>query len=130
MIRRLIEARLARARVLAESLVDAVDDRGQRLLAELAVERRRLLTLTVIAVAAFFVGLIAVVWVAATVVALAWDTEWRQTVLLAVMAFWLLLALLLGLRARTLLSAGENAFEYTRRVAAEDLERLRQRLRS
>ncbi len=130
MIRRLIEARLARARVLAESLVDAVDDRGQLLLAELAVERRRLLTLTVIAVAAFFVGLIAVVWVAATVVALAWDTEWRQTVLLAVMAFWLLLALLLGLRARTLLSAGENAFEYTRRVAAEDLERLRQRLRS
>ena len=129
MLRRLLGPRLTGLREAANELVDGLDDRARLLVLELAVERRRLARLAVVVLAALVVGIIALVWAAATVVALTWDTPWRDAVLLGLLAFWILFALALALKARSLLKAGDEAFRLSRQVAGDDLARIREALR-
>jgi len=129
MLRRLLEARLLGARRVAAEVVDGLDDRAKLFALEMAAEQQRLTKLAVVALVALIVSALAVVWAAATVVALTWDTEWRHFTLLALLAFWILAAAGLCLKARTMLKAGGNAFRLSRQVAAEDFSRLREILR-
>ena len=129
MLRRLLGPRLTGLREAANELVDGLDDRARLLVLELAVERRRLARLAVVVLAALVVGIIALVWAAATVVALTWDTPWRDAVLLGLLAFWILFALALALKARSLLQAGDEAFRLSRQVAGDDVARIREALR-
>lgn len=128
-LRRLLEARLGGARRLAAEVLDGIDDRGKLLALELAAEQQRLTRLAVFALLALIVSTLAIVWCAATLVALTWDTEWRNFTLLALLAFWILFAAGLGLKLRSLLKKGENAFRLSREVATEDFNRLRELLR-
>jgi uncharacterized membrane protein YqjE len=128
-LRRLLEARLGGARRLAAEVLDGIDDRGKLLALELAAEQQRLTRLAVLALLALIVSTLAIVWCAATVVALAWDTEWRNFTLLAMLAFWILFAAGLGLKLRSLLKQGGDAFRLSREVATEDFNRLRELLR-
>ena len=127
MLRRLLGPRLTGLREAANELVDGLDDRARLLVLELAVERRRLARLAVVVLAALVVGIIALVWAAATVVALTWDTPWRAAALLGLLAFWILFAL--ALKARSLLKAGDEAFRLSRQVAGDDVARIREALR-
>ena len=141
MLRRLLGPRLTGLREAANELVDGLDDRARLLVLELAVERRRLARLAVVVLAALVVGIIAnyacvaadtfsaLVWAAATVVALTWDTPWRAAALLGLLAFWILFALALALKARSLLKAGDEAFRLSRQVAGDDVARIREALR-
>ena len=129
MLRRLLGPRLTGLREAANELVDGLDDRARLLVLELAVERRRRARLAVVVLAALVVGIIALVWAAATVVALTWDTPWRAAALLGLLAFWILFALALALKARSLLKAGDEAFRLSRQVAGDDVARIREALR-
>lgn len=130
MLRELIDSRLASARRAASEAVDGLNDRSELFVAEFGQERQRLFTLVMFGVATLVVCVVALVWAAASLVALAWDTAWRTHALIGMMAFWVLLALALGLRVRRLLTLGSDAFKLTRRVVAEDYERLKEKLRS
>ena len=46
--------------------------------------------------------IVAVVWAAATLVAFAWDTQWRNLTLVGLLVFWLAFAVVLGLRAKAI----------------------------
>jgi uncharacterized membrane protein YqjE len=129
MLRRLIEARFAGVRRLASDVVDGLDDRTRLFVLELAAEQQRLTRLAILALSALIVSVLAVVWAAATVVALAWDTEWRNTILLALLAFWIVSAVTLCLKTRSLLKAGDSAFPLSRQVAADDFTHAREVLR-
>lgn len=129
MLRRLLESRLAGARHLASEVIDGADDRSKLLALEFAVEKQRLTRLVLVGLGALVVSVLAVVWAAATLVAFTWDTEWRHATLLALLAFWLALAVGLCLKARRLIQARDDAFRLSRQVAAEDLNRLREALR-
>lgn len=129
LIRRLIDARLNGVRRVANLLVDGLDDRSQLLVVEFADEQRRLTDLAITAFAAVVVAIVSVVWAAATVVALTWDTEYRMLSLVGLLVFWFAAALFLGYRVRALLGAGREAFPLSRRVASDDLEQLREALR-
>ena len=129
MLRRLLGPRLTGLREAANELVDGLDDRARLLVLELAVERRRLARLAVVVLAALVVGIIALVWAAATVVAQTWDTPWRAAALLGLLAFWILFALALALKARSLLKAGDEAFRLSRQVAGDYVARIREALR-
>ncbi|MGE0796860.1 MAG: phage holin family protein [Lautropia sp.] len=129
LLRRLIDARLQGVRRIASEFVDGLDDRSQLFIVEFADEQKRLIDLAITAFAAVVVAIVAIVWAAATVVALTWDTEWRMVSLVGLLAFWFAAALFLGYRVRSLLGAGRNAFPLSRRVASDDLEQLREALR-
>jgi uncharacterized membrane protein YqjE len=129
MLRRLIEARFAGVRRLASDVVDGLDDRTRLFVLELAAEQQRLTRLAVLALTALMVSAVAVVWAAATLVAFAWDTQWRNATLVAVLAFWIISALVLCLKARTLLKAGDGAFRLSRQVATDDFSHVREVLR-
>jgi uncharacterized membrane protein YqjE len=129
MLRRLLESRLAGARRLASEVIDGADDRSKLLALEFAVEKQRLTRLVLVGLGALVVSVLAVVWAAATLVAFTWDTEWRHATLLALLAFWLALAVGLCLKARRLIQARDDAFRLSREVAAEDFNRLREALR-
>ena len=129
MLRRLLGPRLTGLREAANELVDGLDDRARLLVLELAVEGRRLARVAAVVLAALVVGIIALVWAAATVVALTWDTPWRAAALLGLLAFWILFALALALKARSLLKAGDEAFRLSRQVAGDDVARIREALR-
>jgi uncharacterized membrane protein YqjE len=129
MLRRLIEARFAGVRRLATDVVDGLDDRTKLFVLELAAEQQRLTRLAILALGALIVSALAVVWAAATLVAFTWDTEWRHTTLLALLAFWIICALALCLKARNLLKAGEGAFRLSRQVASDDFTHVREVLR-
>jgi uncharacterized membrane protein YqjE len=129
MLRRLIEARFAGVRQVAAEVVDGLDDRTKLFVLELAAEQQRLTRLAVLALAALIVSALAVVWAAATLVAFTWDTDWRNTTLLALLAFWLMCAVALCLKARSLLKAGDGAFRLSRQVATDDFTRVREILR-
>jgi uncharacterized membrane protein YqjE len=128
MLRRLLEARLVGARRLAAEVLDGLDDRSQLLALEWAVEQQRLTTLAIVTLVALIVSTVAVVWCAATLVALAWDTEWRNFALLGLLAFWVIFAVAAWLKLRSLMKQGKEAFRLTRQVAAEDFSRLREHL--
>jgi len=129
MLRRLIESRLAGARRLASEVVEGLDDRSKLFALELAAEQQRLTRLVIIALAALIVSAIALVWGAATLVVLVWDTEWRQTVVLALLAIWIGAAVGLCLKAKDLLSSAEGAFKLSRQVAIDDFTQAREVLR-
>lgn len=130
MFRRLIESRLRDARRVANELVDGLDDRGRLFVLELAAEQKRITGLAMVAFATVVVVVVTLVWAAATVVALAWDTEWRTTALVGMLAFWVVSSLILALRLRALLASMDQAFRLSRQVAAEDVARLREVLGS
>jgi hypothetical protein len=69
------------------------------------------------------------VWAAATLVAFTWNTSWREETLLGLLAFWILLAAVLGFKARSLVKSSGDAFRLSRQVATEDFSRLREALR-
>ncbi|NLD55855.1 MAG: hypothetical protein GX652_14485 [Burkholderiaceae bacterium] len=128
MLRRVLASRLAGVRHLTAEVLEGLDDRARLVGGELAIEQRRLLRLVVVALAALLVSVIAVVWAAATVVAFAWDTDWRNIALWTLLAAWILGALGLALWARALLQGCRDAFPLTRRVARDDLQRMRELL--
>ncbi len=128
MLRRLLASRLGGFRQLAAELLDGLDDRARLVGGELGVEQKRLLQLVLVALGALVVSVIAAVWTAATVVAFAWDTEWRNVALVALLAAWLLAAVGLALWARALLRGCRDAFPLTRQVARDDVQRLRELL--
>lgn len=129
MLRRLIEARLVGVRRLANEVVDGFDDRSKLFALELAAEQQRLLKLVLLALGALIVSILALVWGAATLVAFTWDTEWRHATLLALLAFWVLCALSLCVKLRSVLKAGEESFRLSRQVATDDFTRLRETIR-
>lgn len=129
MLRRLIETRLGRARRMAADVVDGLDDRSTLFALELAAEQQRLTRLVIVVLGALVVSILAVVWAAATLVAFTWDTEWRHFTLLGLLAFWVLFALVLALKAKALLESANEAFRLTRQVATDDFERLREVLK-
>ena len=106
-----------------------LDDRSKLFTLELAEEQQRLTRLVIVALGALVVSIVAVVWAAATLVAFTWDTEWRQVTLVGLLVFWLAFAVVLGLKAKSLLEDSREAFRFTRQVAADDVERLREALR-
>src|SRR5690606_13972947 len=128
MLRRFLASRLDGVRHLTAEVVEGLDDRARLVGGELAIEQRRLLRLVIVALAALVVSVIAAVWAAATVVAFAWDTDWRNVALWALLAVWILGALALALWARALLRGCRDAFPLTRRVAKGDLQRIRELL--
>lgn len=129
LLRRLLESRLAGVRRAAHEVVDELDDRSRLFVLELAAEQQRLARLVIVVLGALVVTVIAMVWAAATVVALAWDTGWRDAALLGLLAFWVVFAAVLAVWARSLWKAGSEAFQLSRQVAGEDLSRLREALR-
>jgi uncharacterized membrane protein YqjE len=129
MIRRLLGTRLSAIRQVAHDFVDGLDDRGRLFALELAAERRRLARLVVVVLVALVVGIIAVVWAAATVIAFAWDTPWRNAALLGLLAFWMILAVVMALAARRLLKGSHDPFRLSRQIVTEDVARLREVLR-
>lgn len=129
MLRRFLQSRLAGVRHLAADFADGLDDRSKLFSLELAAERQRLTRLVIAAVGAFLASMVAIVWAAATLVAFTWDTEWRHVVLLSLLAFWVALALGLCIKALGLLQAGGQAFRFSRQVAADDLDRVRESMR-
>jgi uncharacterized membrane protein YqjE len=128
MLRRILASRLAGVRQLAGEVVDGLDDRAKLFTLELAAEQDRLLRLAIVALGALVVTVIALVWAAATVVAFAWDTEWRTLALVGVLVFWIGTAAALCLWARSLARASRQAFPLTRQVAEDDLQRMREML--
>jgi len=128
MLRQLLASRLAGVRQLVSVAAEEAADRARLFGSELAVEQRRLVRLIAVTLGAVLVAVIAVVWAAATVVAFTWDTEWRHVALLALLASWLLAAVGLALWARALLAAARQSFPLSRRVAQDDLRRLREML--
>jgi uncharacterized membrane protein YqjE len=129
LLRRLLGSRLAGIREVAHEVLDGLDDRSRLFALELATERQRLTRLVVAVVATLVVAVIALVWAAATAVALAWDTPWRHLTLLALLAFWIIGAVALGLWARALARERDSAFRLSRQVVTEDVARLREALR-
>lgn len=129
LLRRLLGPRLAGVREVAQEVLDGLDDRTRLFALELAVERRRLARLVLAVLATLVVAVIALVWAAATVVALAWDTPWRHFALLGLLVFWILVAVALGLWAHGIAKGREAAFRLSRQVASEDVARLREALR-
>lgn len=128
MLRQALASRLAGVRHLAAEVIEGLDDRARLVAGEVAIEQRRLLLLVVAALGALIVGVIAMVWAAATVVAFTWDTEWRNLALLSLLALWILAAVGLALWARTLLQGCRDAFPLTRQVARDDIQRMRELL--
>jgi len=129
LLRRLLGPRLAGVREVAQEVLDGLDDRSRLFALELAAERQRLTRLTVAVLATFVVAVIALIWAAATVVVLAWDTPWRHFALLGLLAFWILVTIVLGLWARGLAKARDAAFRLSRQVVTDDVARLREALR-
>jgi uncharacterized membrane protein YqjE len=129
MLRRFLESRLAGARRVAAETLDGLDDRSRLFALELAAEQQRLTRLVIITLSALVVSIVAVVWAAATLVAITWDTEWRHVTLLGLLLFWLLFAAVLCLKAKGLLQAGRKAFRFSRQVATDDFERMREALK-
>ena len=129
LLRRLLGPRLAGVREVAHELLDGLDDRTRLFAVELAAERQRLARLVVAVLAALIVAVIALVWAAATVVALAWDTPWRDVALLGLLAFWIVCAVALGFWAQRLARARDKTFRLSRQVVSEDVARLREALR-
>jgi len=129
MLRRLIEARFAGVRRVAGGLIDGLDDRTRLFVLELAAEQQRLTRLVMFALGALIASALAVVWAAVTLVAFAWDTPYRYATLLGLLAFWVVCAVWLGLRARSLLKGVDEAFPLSRRVAADDFEQVREAVR-
>ena len=129
MLRRLIEARFAGVRRAASGVIDGLDDRTRLFVLELAAEQQRLTRLAMFALGALFVSALAVVWAAATLVAFAWDTPYRNVTLLGLLAFWIIGAIALCLKARSLLKGMTEAFPLSRRVAADDFEQVREAVR-
>jgi uncharacterized membrane protein YqjE len=129
MLRRLLEARFAGMRRVAGEMIDGLDDRSRLFILELAAEQQRLARLAVYGLGALIVSVLAVFWTAATLVALAWDTEWRHATLLGLLAFWIISTIILCLKARNLLKTVEDAFPLSRQVAADDFAQVRESLR-
>ncbi len=129
LLRRLLGPRLAGVREVAQEVLDGLDDRSRLFALELAAERQRLTRLLVAVLATLVVGVISLVWAAATVVALAWDTPWRHFALLGLLVFWILGAIALGMWAHGLATARDTAFRLSRQVVTEDVARLREALR-
>lgn len=129
MFRRYLESRLAGTRRLANDVVQGLDDRSKLFALELAAEQRRLIRLVIMALGALVVSILALVWAAATLVALTWDTEWRHATLLGTLAAWVIFAIVLSLKAKGLLESTDQAFKFTRQVAADDFDRLRETLK-
>jgi uncharacterized membrane protein YqjE len=129
MLRRFFESRFSGARRIAAAAADGLNDRSTLFASELAAEQSRLTRLVVVGLGALMVSLVAVVWAAATLVALTWDTEWRHATLVGLLLFWLASAGVLCIKAKALLRAGGDAFRFSRQVAADDLEQLREALK-
>jgi uncharacterized membrane protein YqjE len=129
MLRRFIESHFAGARRAAADALDGLGDRSKLFTLELAEEQQRLTRLVIVALGALVVSIVAGVWAAATLVAFTWDTEWRHVTLVGLLVFWLAFAVVLGLKAKSLLEDSREAFRFTRQVAADDVERLREALR-
>ena len=129
MFRRFLESRLAGARRLAAEALDGLDDRSRLFTLELAAEQQRLTRLVLVALGALVVSIVAVVWAAATLVAFTWDTEWRDLTLVGLLVFWIAFAAALCLKARSLLQASDQAFRFSRQVAADDVHAIREALK-
>ena len=128
MLRRVLASRLGGVRHLAADLLEGLDDRARLVGGELAIEQKRLLLLVLVGLGALVVAVIAAVWAAATVVAFTWDTQWRNVALLSLLALWCLAATGLAFWARALLRGCRDAFPLTRRVARDDVQRMRELL--
>lgn len=114
---------------MAVEALDGLDDRSRLFKLELAQEQTRLVKLVLIALGAMIVSIVAIVWVAATVVAFTWYTEWRMLTLVGLLVFWVGLAVGLALKARSLLLGSNEAFRLSRQVAADDVDQLRESFR-
>ncbi len=125
MFGRLIQARLRSLRQTAAGLLSGLDDRSRLLALELGAEARWLGTVAAIGLAAIIISIIGLLWLMATLVALAWDTPWRLYALLGSAAFWVLLSLGLLLKLRALLKTHRTAFPLSRQVFADDIKALR-----
>jgi uncharacterized membrane protein YqjE len=129
LLRRLLGPRLAGVREVAQEVLDGLDDRSRLFALELAAERQRLARLAMAVLGTLVLAVIALVWAAATVVALTWDTPWRHLALLGLLAFWIVAALALGFWARGLARERDKSFRLSRQVVTEDVARLREVLR-
>ncbi|MDO5057562.1 MAG: phage holin family protein [Lautropia sp.] len=125
MLGRFFEARIRRVRETVAGLLSGLDDRSRLLALELGSEARWLGTVAALGLAAVIVVIICLVWLMASVVALAWDTPWRLHALGGAAGFWLLLSLGLLLKVRALLRRSTPPLPLSRKVFADDIQSLR-----
>ena len=116
MFGKLLEPRIRRMKRTAADLVAGLDDRSRLLALELGTESRWLAKLVGTSLAAGVIAIICLVWLMATLVAL------------AAAGFWVLLSLVLVLRIRGLLKGHPEPFPLSRQVLADDLRSLKEDL--
>ena len=128
MFGKLLEPRIRRMKRTAADLVAGLDDRSRLLALELGTESRWLAKLVGTSLAAGVIAIICLVWLMATLVALAWDTPWRLHALGIAAGFWVILSLVLVLRIRSLLKGHPEPFPLSRQVLADALRSLKEDL--
>ena len=128
MLGKLLEPRIRRMKRTAAELEAGLDDRSRLLALELGTESRWLAKLVGTGLAAGVIAIISLVWLMATLVALAWDTPWRLHALGIAASFWVILSVALVLRIRGLLKGHPEPFPLSRQVLTDDLHSLKQDL--
>lgn len=128
MFARFISRRLAIVREVAGEFVDDADDRWRLMLAESGTEIKRWVGVAIALGMALVFGCISLLWGAATIIMLAWDTAWRMHAILGVLGFWILGLLFAVMWIVSQLKTAGSAFALSRRVFAEDLAMLRRNL--
>lgn len=136
MIRRLIEGlrqsvtgRLEVVRAVAGEFVDDADDRWRLVAAESRREVKRWIAVAIGGIVAILFGFITLLWGAATVIMLAWETPYRLHAIYGVLAFWAVGLVIASIVVLARLKGRQNAFEMSRQVFAADLDMLRRNLR-
>ena len=129
MFGKLLEPRIRRMKRTAADLVAGLDDRSRLLALELGTESRWLAKLVGTSLAAGVIAIICLVWLMATLVAVAWDTPWRLHALGIAAGFWILLSLVLVLPIRSLLNDHPEPFPPSPQLLADDLRSLKEDLK-
>jgi uncharacterized membrane protein YqjE len=101
---------------------------GELLGVEWSEEKRRLMKMTGLALAAFACVLCTMLAAGALAVALAWDTAWRLPVAAGLAVLYALGAFIAWQRFQALAAQGERSFSATREELAADLALLRGQL--
>ncbi|MDO5103235.1 MAG: phage holin family protein [Lautropia sp.] len=125
MLGRFFDTRIRQVKQTAINLLSGLDDRSRLLALEFGAEARWLAWMGALVLGAVIVLIICLVWLMATLVALAWDTPWRLHALGGAAGFWLLLSIGLLLKIRSMLKKRQAPFPLSRRVFADDIQSLR-----
>ena len=132
LIRRLgehFEPQIDAVRDAAGEAIEDLDDRVRLFRLELQAETGRLARMGIYAAAAVVGAIASLLWVCAGAILLAWDTDYRTTAIIAVIALWTVAtAFSIGM-LRSLAQKRRDAFRLSRALLAADAATARQYLR-